>query len=60
VRWDSLVQQDRRLPIAWLYGDDSARKERHAPDPGRTEQDADKDEAATCLIERYALLLTNG
>jgi len=45
---------------ARLHGDNNARKERHAPDPGRTEQDADKGKAGACLIEQYGLLLTNG
>jgi len=45
---------------ARLHGDDSASKERHAPDPGRTEQVADKGQADACLIEQYGLLLTNG
>jgi len=49
------LHSNTRLP-----GDDSARKGRHAPDPRRTEQDADKGEADACLIEQYGLLLTNG
>jgi len=60
VRWNSLVQQDRRLPATRLHGDDNARKERHALDPGRTETVADKGKADACLIEQYGLLLTNG
>jgi len=35
---------------ARLHGDDNARKERHAPDPGRTEKVADKGKANAYLL----------
>ncbi len=44
---------------ARLHGDDNARKERHAPNPGQAEH-ADKGTADACLPQQYALVVTSG
>jgi len=66
MEWYTLLPVKRRSRArgvqfrARLHGDDNARKERHAPDPGRTEKVADEGKADACLIEQYGLLLING
>ncbi len=45
---------------ARLHGDDNGRKERHTPDPCRTEHADNGSKADACLLEQYVLFLTSG